>query len=78
MKFTIYSMDGCPYCTKIVQVMQLAEQKYVEYKLNRDFTVDEFYAEFPEGTSFPQVLADYEKIGGCVETIKFLKEQSIL
>ena len=44
MKFTIYSMDGCPYCTKIVQVMQLAEQKYVEYKLNRDFTVDEFYA----------------------------------
>ena len=58
--------------------MQLAEQKYVEYKLNRDFTSEEFYSEFDEGTSFPQVLADYEKIGGCSETIKFLREQKIL
>ena len=46
--------------------------------LNRDFTSEEFYSEFDEGTSFPQVLADYEKIGGCSETIKFLREQKIL
>ena len=46
--FTIYSMEGCQYCAKIKQVLQLTEQKYVEYKLNRDFTAEEFYDEFPE------------------------------
>ena len=78
MMFTIYSMEGCQYCAKIIQVLQLTEQKYVEYKLNRDFTVEEFYDEFPEGTSFPQVLVDYKKIGGCSDTIRYLKEQNIL
>ena len=24
MTFTVYSKDGCPYCTKVVQVLQLA------------------------------------------------------
>ena len=78
MKFTIYSKDGCPFCTKIQQVMQLVELQHVIYKLNRDFTEDEFYDEFPEGTSFPQVLVDYKKIGGCSDTIRYLKEQNIL
>ena len=31
MKFTIYSKDGCPYCTKVEQVLQLAELQYVIY-----------------------------------------------
>ena len=76
--FTIYSMEGCQYCAKIIQVLQFTEQKFVEYKLNRDFTEDEFYDEFPEGTSLPQVLVDYKKIGGCSDTIRYLKEQNIL
>ena len=41
--FEVYSSDGCPYCTKVVQVLQLAELKFVEYKFGRDFTRDEFY-----------------------------------
>ena len=41
--FEVYSRDGCPYCTKVVQVLQLAELKFVEHKLGRDFTRDEFY-----------------------------------
>ena len=43
MTFTVYSRDGCPYCTKVEQVLQLAELKYVIYKLNRDYTREEFY-----------------------------------
>ena len=33
MKFIVYSKPGCTYCDKIVQVLTLTEQKFVEYKL---------------------------------------------
>jgi len=34
--------------------------------------------EFGEGTTFPQVLNDQTKLGGCSETIKYLREQKLL
>ena len=56
MNFTVYSKEGCPYCTKIVQVLQLAELRYVEYKLDRDFDREAFYGQFGQGSTFPQVV----------------------
>ena len=61
-----------------MQVLNLIEVKYVEYKLGRDFTREEFYGEFGEGTTFPQVLMDQKKLGGCSETVKYLREQKLL
>ena len=78
MKFTIYSKDGCPYCTKVEQVLQLAELQYVVYKLNNDFTREEFYAEFGEGSTFPQVIVNDKHIGGCTDTVQYLKEQNLV
>tara|TARA_B100001778_G_scaffold312114_1_gene295559 strand:+ start:568 stop:807 length:240 start_codon:yes stop_codon:yes gene_type:complete len=79
VNFLIYSKDGCPFCTKIQQVMQLVELKHVIYKLNRDFTREEFYEEFGSGSTFPQViLNDQEKLGGCTETVKYLQEQNLI
>ena len=78
MTFTIYSKDGCPYCTKVVQVLQLAELRFVEYKLGRDFTREEFYNEFGAGATFPQVLCDDKSLGGCKETVIYLKENKLV
>jgi glutaredoxin len=78
MKFTVYSKDGCPYCTKIQQVLQLAELQYVVYKLGVDFTRDEFYSEFGQGSTFPQVLLNEEHLGGCTDTVQYLKEQKLV
>ena len=78
MTFTVYSKDGCPYCTKVEQVLQLAELKYVIYKLNRDYTREEFYDKFGQGSTFPQVLCDDRKLGGCVDTIQFLREEKVI
>lgn len=59
--------------------MQLVELKHVIYKLNRDFTREEFYEEFGSGSTFPQVvLNDQEKLGGCTETVKYLQEQNLI
>lgn len=78
MNFVIYSKDDCAYCKKIKQVLDLTNQEYVLYTLNQDFTRDEFYAEFGEGSTFPQVICDDTKLGGCTETIKFLQEKKIV
>jgi glutaredoxin len=78
MKFTIYSKTGCPYCEKVKQVLDLTKQRFVVYTLDADFTREQFYAEFGEGSTFPQVLCDEKKLGGSVETIKYLKEQQIV
>jgi glutaredoxin len=76
--FTVYSKDGCPYCTKIQQVLELAELQHVIYKLNIDFNKEDFYAEFGKGSTFPQVVYDQTQLGGCIETVKFLKEMKLV
>ena len=78
MKFTVYSKDGCPYCTKVQQVLELAGLQHVVYKLDSDFTKEEFYAEFGQGSTFPQVIVDDKHIGGCTDTVQYLKEQSLV
>jgi len=79
MKFTVYSKDGCPYCSKIEKVLKLSELQHVIYKLDVDFNRDEFYAEFGNGSTFPQViLNDQTQLGGCVDTVQYLQEQKLV
>jgi len=78
MTFTIYSKENCPHCLQIKQVMDLTEQKYVVYTLGMDFTREDFYGRFGEGSTFPQVTINEQNVGGCIETIKYLREQRIL
>lgn len=79
MKFTVYSKEGCPYCSKIEQVLELKNLDHTVYKLFEDFTPEQFYSEFGQGSTFPQVmLNDQERLGGCVDTIKYLQEQNIV
>lgn len=78
MNFVVYSKEGCPFCKKIVMVLELTGNKFVVYNLNEHFTKEQFYSEFGEGSTFPQVLCDGEKIGGCVQSIQFLKEKQVV
>jgi glutaredoxin len=79
MKFTVYSKHGCPYCTKIKQVLELANLEHVVYTLGENFDREGFYAEFGQGSTFPQViLNDQEHLGGCTETVQYLKEQKLV
>ena len=77
MNFAVYTKDNCPYCEKIKQVMDLTKLSYVVYNLGEDFDQKSFVDEFGQGTTFPQVVVDGKKIGGCVDTIEFLRENKI-
>lgn len=77
-QFAVYTKIGCPYCTKVVASLGLAEQQFVEYKLGRDFTRTEFYEKFGKGSTFPRVVLNDELIGGCQETVKYLRENNLV
>ena len=76
--FTVYSRDGCPYCDKVQQVLQLAELRHVIYKLDSDFDRDAFYQQFGQGSTFPQVVLNGDNLGGCTETVQYLKENNLV
>ena len=78
MNFTVYSKDNCPYCVKVKQVLELTDSQFVMYTLGEDFTKEEFYSEFGQGSTFPQVICDGKKLGGSVDTIRFLREQQVI
>ena len=78
MNFTVYSKDGCPFCTKVVQVLQLAKLNHVVYELDEHFNRDAFYGQFGNGSTFPQVVLNGTNLGGCSETIQYLKENKLV
>ena len=76
--FTAYSKDGCPYCSKVVQVLKLAGLNHRVYKLDEDFDRESFYRQFGNGSTFPQVVIDSTNLGGCSETVQYLKEKKLV
>ena len=78
MNFTVYSKDGCPYCTKVEQVLELAGLNHVVYKLDEHFDRQSFYGQFGNGSTFPQVVLNTENLGGCTETVQYLKEKNLV
>jgi len=78
MNFTVYSKDGCPFCTKVVQVLRLAKLNHVVYKLGEHFERDAFYGQFGNGSTFPQVVLNGTNLGGCTETVQYLKENKLV
>ena len=78
MNFAVYSKKGCPYCEKIKQVLDLTKLSYVVYNLGEHFDKKSFYDEFGEGSTFPQVIVDGQKLGGCIDSIKFLQEKRVI
>mgnify|MGYP005702919259 CR=1 FL=1 len=73
MKAVIYSKDDCQWCDRVRQLLVSVDIEYLEYKLDKDFTKDQFYNEFEEGATFPQVSINNKAIGGCKETLHHLQ-----
>ncbi len=76
--FAVYTMEGCPYCEKVQELLREAGQKFVTYKIEKDFTPESFFIEFGKGSTFPQVTVDGNKLGGAAETVKYLKENKLV
>ena len=76
--FEVYSKIGCPHCLKIISALELSEVYFIELKLGRDFDRNGFYSKFGEGSTFPQVTVDGTQLGGCAQTVKYLRENKLV
>ena len=66
---TPFDFESALFLNDLLQVFKISSSDIT----NRPLI--EFIAEFGEGSTFPQVSCDGKKLGGSVETVKFLKEQ---
>ena len=78
MNFTVFSKKGCPHCENVKKILELTSSKFVVYNLDELFDTKAFNDEFGCCSTFPQVICDGKRIGGSVETVKFLREQKII
>ena len=76
--FAVYSKEGCPYCDKVERVLELSGLNFVIYKLDKNFDKQGFYGEFGEDSTFPQVVVNGKKLGGCTDTVKYLQEKNLV
>ena len=58
-------------------MLELAGLRHVVYKLGEHFDRKSFYGQFGEGSTFPQVVMNGDNLGGCTETVKYLREHNI-
>lgn len=77
-KFEIYTRNGCPYCDRIKKVLTGKGQQFTEHKLGSSFDREGFYQQFGRGSTFPQVIMDGKRLGGCSESVKYLVENRII
>jgi len=63
----IWGKEQCPYCDMAKALCEQQKMDY-EYKLlGFDFTREELMETFPGARTFPQIIADGQKIGGYTE-----------
>lgn len=76
--YLIYTRDGCPYCDKVKSVLSAIGESYTEMKLNSQFTREQFVEQFGHGSTFPRVFKDGALLGGCNETIVYLRSNGLV
>ena len=67
MKIEIYGKKWCSYCYKVKQLCKREKLDFLYKELNKDFTKQEFFEQFPDAKTFPQIIVDGKQIGGYSE-----------
>ena len=78
MAYTIYTKKNCPYCERVKTVLSSIGESYTEQKLDVNFTREEFVSQFGGGATFPRVLKEGRLLGGCNETVIYLRQQGLV
>ena len=73
----VYS-NGEQESQRVISLFESLEQKFIEYRLDRDFTQKQFVSEFGDEAEFPQVAIGVKHIGGLKETLQYYKLRNVL
>lgn len=71
----IYGKPNCPQCEEVKTMLDMNGMDYKYYTLDKDFTRDELFEQFPTARTFPQVKDNGDVIGG-IDEFKLYFEQT--
>ena len=78
MSLAIVYSNKTQECGRAVALLESLDHKYIEYVIDRDFTMNQFRAEFGEEAEFPQVAIDTLHVGGLKETLQYFNVRNLL
>ena len=67
----IYTKDNCSYCVQAKNLFTNKGQQYIEKKIGKDLTREEFLESFPDVKTVPFIIIDTEKVGGYDKLIEW-------
>ena len=68
-KVEVYTWEHCPYCQRVIQLLDGKSIKYQRYRIDGDEAAREKMAVRASGRkTVPQVFIDDKHIGGCDDT----------
>ena len=74
MEIEIYSKTNCVFCEKAKIRLQKHDPKI--QMLGKDFSRNDFFQQFPNARTLPQIIINKQHIGGYTELKKWLKQNS--
>jgi glutaredoxin len=75
MIIEIFSKTNCIFCEKAKIILQ--KYKPIVKMLDKDFNREDFFKEFPNARTFPQIIINKEHVGGYEELKKWLEKNSL-
>ncbi len=73
----IYS-NGNQECERAGMLLKNIYNDFNEYNLNKEFTENQFQAEFGKEAEYPQIAIGVHHIGTLKETLHYLKDHSLI
>ena len=74
MSVEIYGKPACPFCEKAKALCEIRHLAYNYYQLDKDFTREELFEQFPTARTFPQIKINDQAIGGYEQLVTYIEE----
>jgi glutaredoxin 1 len=71
---TVYGKEGCPYCTRAVNLLEQKEIPYQYFSVGETIGITEFKEMFPTVKTVPYIINNSNVIGGFSELQQYLEE----
>lgn len=70
----IYGKPACPFCEKAKALCEIRNLPFKYYQLEKDFTRDELFEQFPTARTFPQIKVNDKAVGGYEQLVTYIEE----
>ena len=72
MDITVYTVNGCHYCSQVKELLRRANLDFKKVKIGQDITREEFLDKYPNAIGYPFTVIDGVEYKSLVDTATYL------